>query len=82
MNDIELCADCIRHIVWPIDQLRVSTEEFNIRDVTFGGSGCCLKCIVFYGVAVFKTPPACAKKDRIVQFNEIHHNYYNSNSTR
>ena len=25
-----------------------------------------------YGVAVFKTP-ACAKKDRIVQFSEIHH---------
>ena len=30
------------------------------------------KCIVFNGVAVFKTP-ACAKKDRIVQFSEIHH---------
>ena len=30
------------------------------------------KCIVFNGVAVFKTP-ACAKKDRNVQFNEIHH---------
>ena len=39
------------------------------------------KCIVFNGVAVFKTP-ACAKKDRIVQFSEIHHNYYNSNSTK
>ena len=36
------------------------------------------KCIVFNGVAVFKTP-ACAKKDRIVQFSEIHRN---SNSTK
>ena len=31
-----------------------------------------LKCIVFNGVAVFKTP-ACAKDDRIVQFSEILH---------
>ena len=30
------------------------------------------KCIVFNGVAVFKTP-ACAKDDRIVQFSEILH---------
>ena len=30
------------------------------------------KCIVFNRVAVFKTP-ACAKKDRNVQFSEIHH---------
>ena len=29
------------------------------------------KCIVVNGVAVFRTP-ACAKKDRIVQFSEIH----------
>ena len=28
------------------------------------------KCIVFNGAAVFKTP-ACAKKDRIVQFSHI-----------
>ena len=28
------------------------------------------KCIVFNGVAVFKTP-ACAKDDRIVQFSDI-----------
>ena len=30
------------------------------------------KCIVFNGVAVFKTP-ACANDDRIVQFSEILH---------
>ena len=30
------------------------------------------KCFVFNEVAVFKTP-ACAKKDRNVQFSEIHH---------
>ena len=33
--------------------------------------GCCQNVLMF-GVAVFKTP-ACAKKDRIVQFSEIHH---------
>ena len=38
------------------------------------------KCIVFNGVAVFKTP-ARTKKDRNVQCSEIHH-YYNINSTK
>ena len=46
-----------------------------IHDVTFGGYGCCLICIVINGIAVFKLPLALRKTIIIVQYSEIHHNY-------